>query len=40
MIAEPKLAAVTPASPHAHARIDDWPSACEWILAKFQGADT
>ena len=35
MIAEPRLAAVTPPSPHAHARIDDWPSACEWILAKF-----
>jgi hypothetical protein len=35
MIAEPRLAAVTPASPHAHVRIDDWPSACEWILAKF-----
>ena len=36
MIAEPKLAATTPPSPHAHARIDDWPSACEWILQKFQ----
>jgi hypothetical protein len=35
MIAEPKLAAVTPPSRHAHARIDEWASACEWILAKF-----
>ncbi|QIK78795.1 HAD family hydrolase [Sphingomonas piscis] len=36
MIAEPKLAVTTPPSPHAHARIDDWPSACEWILSKFE----
>jgi hypothetical protein len=36
MIAEPRLAAATPPSPHAHARIDDWAEACEWVLAKFR----
>jgi len=36
MIAEPRLAATTPPSPHAHARIDEWASACEWILQKFE----
>jgi hypothetical protein len=36
MIAEPKLAATTPPAPHAHARIDLWPEACEWILGKFR----
>ena len=35
MVAEPRLAAVVPAAEHAHARIDDWPAACEWILDKF-----
>ncbi len=33
MIAEPRLAAATPPAPDAHARIDDWPAACEWILS-------
>ena len=36
MIAEPRLAAAVPKAPDAHARIDDWPSACDWILAKFE----
>ena len=27
MIAEPRLAAITPPAPDAHARIDDWPTA-------------
>ena len=36
MIAEPRLATATPPSPHAHARIDDWPSACEWVLDKMR----
>lgn len=36
MIAEPRVAAATPSSPDAHARIDDWPTACEWILARFE----
>jgi hypothetical protein len=35
MIAEPKIAAHMPPAPDAHARIDDWPSACAWILDKF-----
>ena len=37
MIAEPRLAAAMPPAPEAHARIDDWPTACEWILARFEG---
>jgi hypothetical protein len=36
MIAEPQLARVVPMAEDAHARIDDWPSACEWILRKFE----
>lgn len=38
MVAEPRFARVTPPSEHAHARIDDWPPACEWILARFAEA--
>ena len=37
MIAEPRLAAAVPPAPEAHARIDDWPAACQWILDKFEG---
>lgn len=36
MIAEPKLARVFPKAEDAHARIDDWPTACEWILNRFE----
>jgi hypothetical protein len=36
MIAEPKVAAHMPAAAHAHARIDDWEAAVEWIRARFQ----
>lgn len=36
MIAEPKLAAVTPPAEHAHARIDDWPAACDWIIERLE----
>jgi hypothetical protein len=36
MIAEPRLAAAVAPARDAHARIDDWPSACDWILAKFE----
>ncbi|HEY1143597.1 MAG TPA: HAD family hydrolase [Sphingomicrobium sp.] len=32
MIAEPRVAQAVPPAEHAHARIDDWPEACEWIL--------
>jgi hypothetical protein len=31
MIAEPELAAVMPPAPAAHARIDDWAEAKDWI---------
>ena len=34
MIAEPRVAPAVPASEHAHARIDVWPEACEWILER------
>lgn len=37
MIAEPWIAPTIPPAPHAHARIDDWSSAVEWILARFRG---
>ena len=32
MVAEPRVAPAVPPAQHAHARIDDWPSATEWIL--------
>ena len=32
MIAEPRVAQAVPPAEHAHARSDDWPEACEWIL--------
>lgn len=38
MIAEPAIAPTIPAAPHAHARIDAWDEAVEWILARFDGA--
>ena len=37
MIAEARIAAVTPPAPHAHARIDDWQSALPWIRARLGG---
>lgn len=37
MIAEPAIAPTIPAAPHAHARIDDWAIAVDWILARFRG---
>ncbi|MFL6722068.1 MAG: HAD family hydrolase [Sphingomonas sp.] len=39
MIAEPRLAQAIPPAEHAHARIDDWPDACDWILARFEGRE-
>ncbi|MGH6705387.1 MAG: HAD family hydrolase [Sphingomicrobium sp.] len=36
MVAEPRLAAAVPSAEHAHARIDDWPTACEWILERLE----
>jgi hypothetical protein len=35
MIAEPRVAAHVPPAPHAHARIDDWAAATDWIKARF-----
>ena len=35
MIAEPKVARLMPPAPRAHARIDDWGEAVEWLLARF-----
>ena len=37
MIAEPAVARHMPAAPHAHVRIDDWPTAQAWIEARFAG---
>ena len=37
MIAEPRLAAMTPPAPHAHARIDAWSEALPWILERLAG---
>lgn len=34
MVAEPLLAPAVPPAEHAHARIDDWPSATGWILER------
>ena len=36
MVAEPRVAAHTPPAPHAHARLDDWGEAKNWILARFE----
>ena len=37
MVSEPSLAPHVPPAPHAHARIDDWREAREWIAARFAG---
>lgn len=34
MIAEPRVAAAVPMAEHAHARIDDWPGATDWIIER------
>lgn len=34
MIAEPRIAAITPPAPFAHARIDAWSDALPWVLAR------
>jgi hypothetical protein len=36
MIAEPLMAAATPPSEHAHARIDRWDEALPWVLEKLR----
>jgi hypothetical protein len=34
MVAEPSVAPTIPPAPAAHARIDDWDEAAEWLLAR------
>ena len=36
MVAEPRLAPAVPTAPAAHARIDDWPTACDWLLERLK----
>jgi len=36
MVAEPRLAPAVPMAEHAHARIDDWPTATKWILERLE----
>ena len=36
MIAEPRVARAVPPAEHAHARIDEWTAASEWILERLQ----
>jgi hypothetical protein len=38
MVSEPELARHIPPAPAAHARIDDWAAAKDWILARFAEA--
>jgi hypothetical protein len=35
MIGEPRVAALMPKAPHAHARIDEWSEAAQWIRDRF-----
>ena len=35
MVSEPTLAVHVPKAPEAHARIDDWREAADWISARF-----
>ena len=37
MVAEPRLAPAVPPAPHAHARIDDWPTASGWLIDRLTG---
>jgi hypothetical protein len=36
-VAEPRLAPAVATAEHAHARIDDWPTATPWILDRLGG---
>ncbi|MCY7397765.1 MAG: HAD family hydrolase [Sphingomonas bacterium] len=36
MIAEPRLAPAIPPAEKAHARIDDWPTATEWLIQRLR----
>jgi hypothetical protein len=35
LVSEPTLAPNVPRAAHAHARIDDWREAADWIAARF-----
>lgn len=37
MVAEPRLAPAVPPAQHAHARIDDWPTAADWLIERLKG---
>ena len=37
MVAEPRLAPAVPAAPEAHARIDDWATASDWLIERLKG---
>ena len=37
MVAEPRLAPAVPTAEDAHARIDDWPTASDWIIERLAG---
>ena len=36
MIAEPRVARAVPPAEHAHARIDDWSAATDWVLERLR----
>ena len=36
MVAEPAIASQIPPAPAAHARIDDWAEAVDWVLERFE----
>ncbi len=36
MIAEPRMAPAVPPAEDAHARIDDWPTAAEWLIERLR----
>ena len=36
MVAEPRLAPAVPPAEHAHARIDDWPTAANWLMERLR----
>jgi hypothetical protein len=39
MVAEPRIAAITPPAPYAHARIDHWGEALPWILERLKAEE-
>ena len=36
MVAEPRLAPAVPPAPAAHARIDDWATASDWLIDRLK----